>query len=908
MAPNVTAHFFASNAVNAPPIHEITDEDSFFRGLKLNPERDGLGSAELLLSRSINFAGFASGTFLPEVFVRFLVHAYSDTDYYPWGMSLSKRQQTVVHKDEKGAEAFRFGGPGPKSLLSRHGLGIASSMAGDWNLDLANGVWRWTANASIGQILNRVLNEDQLRTAPSLPFLTTTFTSSKDSAGVDWADLDVGADGLYEIPIGTDYLTILRDLDDLVELSAWIDLGTVSDPKFELNVIQGTRHDYTGSAVGSSVCLLKEGLNIANDSLEVDGASLKKATHVIVEGKDGHWVVAIRPSWSIGDYVKWAKIEYTRSSSDYWLEKAGIRWLQRQDLGEREITVEIVPGADDAAGEYFPAPDRVLWLDNLVSVDTSADGTTHSQLDIAPSEDQLVTALELELGNAGSTDSAEAMARSWNVKAILNRERPPVVPQRPNQGSASNPPGGGGGGGGGVQLCDPAIPGDPGSDEATTLLKFFDANDGGDAIGWTGILANQGGSPGSGAEGSSYYYFKSTAPEQWQNVFAAAAGTTYRVTGYVKGPWDPGETLKIGFFSSSPGSGPGNNISLVGAYTALAVGPFSSGLHSFAYDIVAPPGTNSMALGRHGGGVGFDRIRIYSVDAPEVPPTEGDPGDCPEDVALECAPGTGDSAARCDHVHAHGELGTDALHDVSQISGLSASAFPSLLTSFKGSADTPDDDFPGTALDAKWTAADGSASTITLLKSSGAGIYQVGLIDSWLHMLVGVSSGDSVELRQDYTLPDGKCIVAPILVGPDNAGSSGGISNNEFNVGIGVNSTDTPDHAAGTYFTVMIDSQASAAMRLISWDGSTVFGTMPDSPAIGRAWFLRIDRVGLVYHAFAAPLTMGYPAWEYLGSKTLGSAATNVWLYAQAAATSANRILVAVPWFRQGTALAVNPF
>lgn len=524
MAPNVTAHFFAANDINGDVLHEITDEDTFFQALTLKPERDGLGSADLLLNRTINFAGFASGTFGVEVFVRFLVHAYSDTVYYPWGLSLSKRQQVVVHRNEKGAETFRFGGPGPKSLLSRHALGIHSNMAGEWNVDLTNGVWRWTENATIGQILNRILDEDQARPAPSLPFLTTTFNASTDSDAVAWADADLASDGLFEIPIGTDYLTILRDMDDLVELSSWIDLGTVATPKFELNVIQGLGADRTGSAVGSGVVLLKEGLNIANDSLTVEGQSLRKVTHVIVEGKDGAWTVAVRPGWSDGDYVKYDKISYTRTSSTYWLEKAGQRWLRKQDIGEREITVEIVPGVSDATGYYFPAPDRNLWLDNVISVDTSADGTTHSQLDIDPGDDQLVTGFELELGPAGETATSDQKAKSWNVKTILNRERSGVQTKTPSQASGSS---------GGSCRCTngPPFPHECEPEPGDTLITDTD-----DA-GWIGSLESGDGFTGdhraTGASGGTSGDFTVTAGQSYRLILRLG-GSAHKYTGYIR--------------------------------------------------------------------------------------------------------------------------------------------------------------------------------------------------------------------------------------------------------------------------------------------------------------------------------------------------------------------------------------
>lgn len=632
MAPNVTLHFFPANDLNGDILHEITDEDEYFRGLKLKLERDGLGGAELHLARRVGFAGFGSGTFDQEVFVRVLISAYSDTVYYPWGFFLNKRQQTVIHKDEDGGEVFIFGGAGPKQYLSRAALGIGGEDSG-WNVDLANGVWRWGDSATVGKILRQIIQQDSHLDAPALPDLTYTFDATDDSASIPWSDTDLsGADEQYRIPIGTSLLQSLWDLDDLVELTHWIELGTVASPKFELNVIEGLGEDRTGSVVGAGVCLLKEGLNITNDALVLEGAALRKASHVIVEGARGKWAIAQRPAFSAGNYTKYAKIEYTRSGSVFWLEKAGLRWLKRQDYGEKQIEIEVLPGASDASGFYFPAPDRVLWLSNLISVDTSADGMTHSPLDIQPSEDQLVTGLELELLAASDDSDATAKARSWKVLAILNRERQGTVPKQPDQASAS---GGGGGGGGGcpcIRLCPSTVDPVPPTDELQ--LAFFDANDGGTGLNWTGNLPNQ--SPG-GAEGSNYYYFKSTSPTDQSNTnqFAASPGQVLHVTGWVKDMNGTTDDFILHFVNNV-----GTAVDSTMLYDSSVEG--ATGSTWTAFDVMtaaAPAGTTNWTLGRNGA-ISFDRVRVFDAGS-------SDPGSAGSDPLH----GTDGEAAHCDHVH-----------------------------------------------------------------------------------------------------------------------------------------------------------------------------------------------------------------------------------------------------------------
>lgn len=653
MAPNLTVHFWAASDILGDPILEITDEDPFFREFTLKPDLYGLGAWELVLARKVGFALFDSGAVQPEVFVRFLVHAWSDTEYYDGGV-LQKRLQTVIHRQEQGEEVFVFGGPGPKQYMDRYRLGITQETGTGWNLDLVNGVWRWKETATAGRVLNRVVAEDAAQDDPAVPDLSKSFTDALDSNGDAWT-ADIATSDDYEIPIGTSLLEVVFELEDLSDLVTTIHLGEAGAPEYRLDAWNAYGVDVTGSSPGAGVGLLREGLNIANDALVVEGVALRKASHVIVEGKDGEWTTAVRPSWSPGDPVKWAKITYARSSNPTILERAGLRWLRSQENGDKQITVEMVPGSvlnagyTPATAEAFPGPGATFWLGNTVTLDTTEDGATHTPLDYN-NEDQLLTGLELELGPAGDTSTADAKRKSWDVKLKLNGERGGHQ-QAPSQGTTGAPgkcncpaP---------VVLCETHVPGDPAS-EIITPVKAFNANsDGGDTLTWAGILSNQSG----GAGGSSHYYFKSTAPDEWSNVYAVSAGVILRVSGYFSAD-DAGETLKLGFFNTGVGSA-GNGANLIGSHTVLAVGPKSK-WHAFLVEVTAPVGTVGFALGRSGGGVSFDQVSISSVVYD--PGDAGVEGVCPEDVGLECATGTLACAARGDHVHAHGLLSDGGTH------------------------------------------------------------------------------------------------------------------------------------------------------------------------------------------------------------------------------------------------------
>ena len=455
MAPNVELHFWPANDLNGGSILTITDEDEYLKEVKLRITLDELGFGEFTLARKVGFALFDSGAVQPEVFVRVLVHAYSSTEYL-WGFSLDKRHQVVVHKDEDGEEEFRFGGPGPKFYLDRAALQPEQFTGTGWLIDLENGVFRWNELATAGKVLNKLILEDAASDAPALPDLTKSFTNGADSDSVSWTT-DIAGPGEFEVPIGQSLLKTLWELEDLSDLRTTIYLGTVASPVFRLDAWNAFGEDVSGSAFGVGVCRLVEGVNIVNDSLVVEGTSLRHASHVMVEGKDGVWATAVRSTWDPGEYVKWAKIGYPRSSNVTILERAGLRWLRKQDNGSEQITVDILPGADDATGLYFPKPTGPLWIGNTVALHTGGD-VSWTPLDYR-NADQLVTGLELELGEASVADTTLHKTRSWKVRVQLNYERGGA--KSPGQGTSE------GGTVGGLKLCtDTAV-----TIETSTLWK-----------------------------------------------------------------------------------------------------------------------------------------------------------------------------------------------------------------------------------------------------------------------------------------------------------------------------------------------------------------------------------------------------------------------------------------------------
>lgn len=169
-----------------------------------------------------------------------------------------------------------------------------------------------------------------------------------------------------------------------------------------------------------------------------------------------------------------------------------------------------------------------------------------------------------------------------------------------------------------IYTCDPAIPG------GTSVLKFFDANDaGGNSLLWTGILSNQGGSPGSGAEGSKWYYFKSSSPNSFSGAYGEGVveGATLRVSGYALVSSGAND-LRFSFSTSPAGSSStSSSVSNIETHVLWNTPGGSLPSNSFTFDFTVPVGAKSWRLGRGGSSVAFDRIRVSSFNSPQ-------PGEC----------------------------------------------------------------------------------------------------------------------------------------------------------------------------------------------------------------------------------------------------------------------------------------
>jgi hypothetical protein len=211
----------------------------------------------------------------------------------------------------------------------------------------------------------------------------------------------------------------------------------------------------------------------------------------------------------------------------------------------------------------------------------------------------------------------------------------------------------------------------------------------------------------------------------------------------------------------------------------------------------------------------------------------------------------------------------------------------------KTTTDTPDDEFDAGTLDPKWTVVTGASGTVNRFATSLTnGIYDLASRSGT--MLVQVNNGNILSMRQDFTLPDDACI---ILAMSPSVLADAALVNNELEFALSLNSSNVgPD--TGTYQKIEVDVNTDALRFLHFGDGGTTLGTLACTSALPCVYF-RVDRKTLTYYA---SVSMDGRIWYPMGSKTVGSAHTDLWLWFNSSAAFGTPIPIsAVHWIRQGT-------
>lgn len=201
-----------------------------------------------------------------------------------------------------------------------------------------------------------------------------------------------------------------------------------------------------------------------------------------------------------------------------------------------------------------------------------------------------------------------------------------------------------------------------------------------------------------------------------------------------------------------------------------------------------------------------------------------------------------------------------------------------------------DDEFEG-AISGNWTVVDGSPGTVNPAATTGSGaIYDV--TSSRKGLLVQPDTNSDLQLRQDYTLPDGKIAILKFRPGLNYHS----YADNELRVFLSLNDDDA-DYANLTNGRVSIfwDTQANSTRIFASSNGGANF----NSSVIGTpgAFMLGIGRNGTDYYVyFCGPAGILMPLAQY----SPGVVLDNVWIVVAGGASFVAPLAVTqIDWIRQ---------
>lgn len=209
--------------------------------------------------------------------------------------------------------------------------------------------------------------------------------------------------------------------------------------------------------------------------------------------------------------------------------------------------------------------------------------------------------------------------------------------------------------------------------------------------------------------------------------------------------------------------------------------------------------------------------------------------------------------------------------------------------------DPPDDEFDSTTLDSKWTAAAGSSGTVSFLETGDVSKYDLASRPGTLLLQAGNDGTQKVDLYQTFTLADGKSIIAALSFGAVFDSSA---ADNDFWLGIALNSDTSSYDASSDCMKLQMEVQAKTQPAVFNYDGSTTYGQI-DYMGPASRFYLRIARVGTTYYGFYSP---DGSAWVGMGSKTLATAPTLLRLFFDNKGSAGDPVpIAAVDWIRLGT-------
>lgn len=215
----------------------------------------------------------------------------------------------------------------------------------------------------------------------------------------------------------------------------------------------------------------------------------------------------------------------------------------------------------------------------------------------------------------------------------------------------------------------------------------------------------------------------------------------------------------------------------------------------------------------------------------------------------------------------------------------------------------PDDDFDvGSALDTAGTRHSGATPWVAVSGTAGAvgditqdqtatAVYEFRAVEDVLLLRHG--SSNSVHLRLDYTLPDGASIVAALSLGIH---ADALFANNESRILLVVNNVDGGYGSADSLWIGLDTNTDEISVKSFGDSGGSPTKVVDFRPGIA---YLRIARVGLVYHPF---ISFDGLSWTPGTPETFAAAGNNIWVvFASEAAYTGRCIIGTLLWIRQGT-------
>lgn len=383
---------------NGTPLVTLTDND--VASFEMRMAENELGAGKFTIRRdhaSATAANLAAGNYV-KVTIPII-----DTDPI-MGFWLDEHDDTILARNEEGAEVLERSGAGTLAILGRAALldqfyngPLGGAARGNYS---APGNWTWTQEP-YGAILVRLIEEGQLEPGTPLGDVTIDFVRTLDSNGNAWPDVEE----LIEFPIGTDGLTVYQ------RLIASGYLFVRADPDLAIHGY-GTSPgvDRSSGSFASGKVRFVKGENI-NTELRRSGHGSIAATHALVVGKDLTYRQVVSPDYSTGT-GRWTTVDYDNSNDPDLLDKVGDQDLIMRKRALEGVEFEIRAGDDDTTGLYLPW--KHFQPGDLVTLHTGSEDWDYNEATAR------LIGFRIVLGEASDDSTTQMAARSLRVIVELN--------------------------------------------------------------------------------------------------------------------------------------------------------------------------------------------------------------------------------------------------------------------------------------------------------------------------------------------------------------------------------------------------------------------------------------------------------------------------------------------------------